>query len=158
MLDVSDLRKGAKIQLDDGQPWLVTRNQPRLGVMNGDLGLLLARPHADGTRRWRLALPAPQRPGSVQWVAAGQLADTASAWALTVHKSQGSEFHHVVLVLPPDADSPILTRELLYTGLTRARERLTLVLPGGAATLRAALRRRTERDSALRDALRQALP
>ncbi|TSE37334.1 RecBCD enzyme subunit RecD [Tepidimonas fonticaldi] len=141
-----------------GQPWLVTRNQPRLGVMNGDLGLLLARPHADGTRRWRLALPAPQRPGSVQWVAAGQLADTASAWALTVHKSQGSEFHHVVLVLPPDADSPILTRELLYTGLTRARERLTLVLPGGAATLRAALRRRTERDSALRDALRQALP
>ncbi|MCX7693139.1 MAG: exodeoxyribonuclease V subunit alpha [Tepidimonas taiwanensis] len=141
-----------------GQPWLVTRNQPRLGVMNGDLGLLLARPHADGSRRWRLALPAPQRPGGVQWVAAGQLADTTSAWALTVHKSQGSEFDHVVLVLPPDADNPILTRELLYTGLTRARERLTLVLPGGEATLRAALRRRTERDSALRDALRQALP
>ena len=141
-----------------GQPWLVTRNQPRLGVMNGDLGLLLARPHADGTRRWRLALPAPQRPGGVLWVNAGQLADTTSAWALTVHKAQGSEFDHVVLVLPPDADSPILTRELLYTGITRARQRLTLVLPGGEATLRAALRRRTERDSALRDALRQALP
>ena len=141
-----------------GQPWLVTRNQPRLGVMNGDLGLLLARPGTDAVQRWRLALPAPLQSGGVQWVTPGQLADTASAWALTVHKAQGSEFDHVVLVLPPDADSPILTRELLYTGLTRARLRLSLVLPGGEATLRVALRRRSERDSALRDALRQALP
>ncbi|MCX7742207.1 MAG: ATP-dependent RecD-like DNA helicase, partial [Tepidimonas sp.] len=94
----------------------------------------------------------------VRWVIAGQLADTRSAWALTVHKAQGSEFDHVVLVLPPDADHPLLTRELLYTGITRARRQLTLVLPGGAATLRAALRRRTQRDSALRQALQQALP
>lgn len=141
-----------------GQPWLVTRNQPRLGVMNGDLGLLLALPRSDGAWRWRLAAPAPQRPRGVQWVAAAQLADAASAWALTVHKSQGSEFEHVVLVLPPDPDSPILTRELLYTGITRARQRLTLVLPGGAPTLLAALRRRSERDSTLRAALQQALP
>ncbi|MDW8335573.1 MAG: exodeoxyribonuclease V subunit alpha [Tepidimonas sp.] len=141
-----------------GQPLLVTRNQPRLGIMNGDVGLLLALRRHDGGLRWRLALPAPEQPDGVRWVIAGQLADTRSAWALTVHKAQGSEFDHVVLVLPPDADHPLLTRELLYTGITRARRQLTLVLPGGAATLRAALRRRTQRDSALRQALQQALP
>ena len=69
---------------------------------------------------------------------------------MTVHKSQGSEFDRVLLVLP-EADMPLLTRELLYTGVTRARERLHLV--AGTDVLRAAVRRRSRRTSGLVDAL-----
>lgn len=141
-----------------GQPWLVTRNQPALGVMNGDLGLLLPLRAPDGGLQWRLALPATQPGAGVHWVLPAQLQHVEPAWAMTVHKAQGSEFDHVILVLPPDPDSPLATRELLYTGITRARQRLTLVLPGGPATLLAALQRRTERDSGLRDAVLAALP
>ncbi|MCX7814126.1 MAG: exodeoxyribonuclease V subunit alpha [Tepidimonas ignava] len=140
-----------------GQPWLITRNQPALGVMNGDLGLLLPRRAPGGGLQWRLALPGAQASG-VQWVLPAQLGHKELAWAMTVHKAQGSEFDHVILVLPPDPDSPLATRELLYTGITRARQRLSLVLPGGPDTLLAALQRRTERDSGLRDAVLAALP
>jgi exodeoxyribonuclease V alpha subunit len=71
------------------------------------------------------------------------------AYALTIHKSQGSEFDEV-LVLLPNAESPVLTRELLYTALTRARRRL--VLWGSEAAIRAAIARPTRRVSGLRDA------
>lgn len=148
-----------------GRPVLVTRNAPALGLMNGDLGLVVpvpAPPDAAGAShappRWRVAFPAPDTPTGVRWALPGQLADVDTAFAMTVHKSQGSEFDHVLLALPPAADSPVLTRELVYTGITRARQRLTLVLPGGPAALHAALARPTQRDSGLRDALRAALP
>jgi exodeoxyribonuclease V alpha subunit len=71
-------------------------------------------------------------------------------FAMTVHKSQGSEFEEVLLVLP-DRDSPLLTRELIYTALTRSRKRLTL--RAGRAPLSAAIRRRIERASGLQEAL-----
>ena len=73
-----------------------------------------------------------------------------TTYATTVHKSQGSEFARVLIVLPPD-DSRLLTRELLYTGITRARE--SVVVWGGEAVLRAAVERRLVRSSGLRDAL-----
>ena len=71
-----------------------------------------------------------------------------TVYALTVHKSQGSEFDHVALLLP-DAPSPILTRELLYTGITRARSHLTLVRPGAPRVLQEAVRTRVLRASGL---------
>jgi len=73
-------------------------------------------------------------------VAVGRLEQVQTAFAMTVHKSQGSEFGHVALVLPPE-DGPLLTRELVYTGLTRARERFTLVAPEPALFARAVGRR-----------------
>lgn len=142
-----------------GRPLLVTRNAPAIGVMNGDLGLLL--PLLDGhggAARWRVAFGAPDQPGGVRWALPSELPAMETAFALTVHKSQGSEFDHVLLALPPEAETPVLTRELLYTGITRARQRLTLLLPGGTASLTAAVARPTRRDSALAEALRAALP
>lgn len=145
-----------------GRPVLVTRNAPALGLMNGDLGLVLPWPprndDPDRRPRWRVAFAAPDTPLGVRWALPGQLPDLETAFALTVHKSQGSEFDHVLLALPPAADNPLLSRELLYTGITRARRRLTLALPGGTEVLRAAVARPTHRDGGLPDALRTALP
>ena len=84
----------------------------------------------------------------IKWVLPSRLQAVETVFALTVHKSQGSEFTHVALVLP-EHPSPILTRELLYTGITRARNYLTLVRPGGTEVLTQAVRRRVLRASGL---------
>ncbi|WP_334133907.1 exodeoxyribonuclease V subunit alpha [Tepidimonas sp.] len=142
-----------------GRPVLVTRNAPAQGLMNGDLGLVLPwTASGDGGRlRWRIAFPAPELPGGVRWALPAQLDALQTAFAMTVHKAQGSEFDHVWLALPAHADSPILTRELLYTGITRARQRLTLVVPAGLPALLQACQQRAERAGGLREALLAAL-
>ncbi|TSE34551.1 exodeoxyribonuclease V subunit alpha [Tepidimonas charontis] len=142
-----------------GRPVLVTRNAPALGLMNGDLGLVLpyAPPGEGHSLRWRLAFAAPELPAGVRWALPAQLDGLQTAFALTVHKAQGSEFDHVWLALPALADSPLLTRELLYTGITRARQRLTLVAPGGVPALLQACTRRAERAGGLRAALLAAM-
>ncbi len=127
-----------------GRPVMVTRNDPGLGLFNGDIGLVLKAP--DGTLK--ACFPAGER---LHAVSVTRLADVQTAWALTVHKSQGSEFGHVVLVLPQE-DSPVLTRELLYTGITRARRALTVVAPRPALVATAAARP-TRRFSGLAQAL-----
>ena len=78
---------------------------------------------------------------------ASRLPQTETAFAMTVHKSQGSEFAHVALVLPPYA-TPVLTRELVYTGITRAKAAFTLVAPD-PVVWSLALQRRTRRASGL---------
>ena len=65
-------------------------------------------------------------PGRERGISVARLAHVETAFAMTVHKSQGSEFDEVLLILPDDANSPLLLRELLYTGITRARRRLLL--------------------------------
>jgi len=102
-----------------GRPVMVTRNDYALELMNGDIGLCL--PGPDGVLR--VAFPAVD--GGVRWVMPSRLDSVETVFAMTVHKSQGSEFAHVLLVIPA-LESPVLTRELVYTGLTRARQRLTL--------------------------------
>ncbi len=98
-----------------GEPVLVTRNQRSLRLSNGDLGVVIDR---DGRR---LLYFDDARVFSV-----GSVGFCQSAWAMTIHKSQGSEFDHVVVVLPAPG-SPLLTRELLYTGVTRAHQRVSVV-------------------------------
>jgi len=71
----------------------------------------------------------PNGRGGIRWVPPSRLTDVETVFAMTVHKSQGSEFDHAALVLP-EHSSPVLTRELVYTGITRARQQFTLVLPG----------------------------
>ena len=105
-----------------GRPVMVTRNDYALELMNGDIGLCL--PGPDGVLR--VAFPAVN--GGVRWVMPSRLDSVETVFAMTVHKSQGSEFTHVLLVIPA-LESPVLTRELVYTGLTRARQRLTLWAP-----------------------------
>ncbi|CAM3338722.1 exodeoxyribonuclease V subunit alpha [Halomonas lysinitropha] len=130
-----------------GRPVLVTRNDYGLGLMNGDIGITLSLPQAmastDGTNRGpalRVAFPAGDGSGQIQWVLPSRLQAVETVFAMTVHKSQGSEFTHTALLLP-DAPNPILTRELVYTGITRARHWLTLVETGRGQLLDAVERR-----------------
>ena len=112
-----------------GRPVMVTRNDYTLQLMNGDIGLCL--PHNQGLR---VAFASGQ--GGIRWVLPSRLDAVESVFAMTVHKSQGSEFDHLTLVLP-DTGAAVLTRELLYTGITRARNQLTLVVPQHRVLLRA---------------------
>ena len=129
-----------------GLPVMVTRNDPLLRVFNGDLGLVLPDP-ADGALKACF-----MREDGLRWIAFARLPDWEPAWAMTVHKSQGSEFAQVLLALPAEA-SPVLTRELVYTGVTRARAGVAVW--AGEAVLRAAVGRRAERMSGLRFTLNQ---
>ena len=130
-----------------GRPTLVTRNDPGLGLSNGDIGIALP----DPDRRMRVYFP--NSDGPPRAILPSRLNHSESAWAMTVHKAQGSEFAHTVLVLPPE-DSPVLSRELLYTAITRARTCFTLIAP--RARLENAIQRQTRRMSGLHAALRNA--
>lgn len=103
----------------EGRPVLITRNDHGLGLYNGDIGIALRSP--DG--RLRVAFELPDH--SIRLLLPSRLPEHETVFAMTIHKSQGSEFHHVAMVLP-DQFSPIITRELVYTGITRAREKLDL--------------------------------
>jgi exodeoxyribonuclease V alpha subunit len=128
----------------EGRPVIVTRNDPALGVFNGDVGIALrATPDEPALRACFVD------GDGVRSVSVSRLADVETAFALTVHKSQGSEFEHTVLVLPPDAGR-VATRELVYTGITRARSALTLVSPRRDA-LAHAIGQTTRRSSGLQD-------
>ncbi len=122
-----------------GRPLLVTSNDYRLRLFNGDTGVVVA---AGGRPR-----AAFLRDGVVDLLSPGRLADVTTLHAMSVHRSQGSQYDAVTLVLPP-AGSPLLTRELLYTGATRAQHRLRVV--GSRPALEAAVRRPVVRASGLR--------
>ena len=137
-----------------GRPVMVTRKDPALGVFNGDIGITLPAavlPQSDGADAApRLRVYFADGP-QLRSVGVGRLAHVETAFAMTVHKSQGSEFEHTALVLPAHA-GPVLSRELVYTGITRARTAFTLVAaqPGLLAT---AVQQRTQRASGLQDLL-----
>ncbi|WP_225781904.1 exodeoxyribonuclease V subunit alpha [Xenophilus sp. Marseille-Q4582] len=142
-----------------GRPVLVTRNDHALGLMNGDVGLVLdrparfdastGRPEADAGLARRVAFAAADGSGGVRWVLPARLPAVETVFAMTVHKSQGSEFAHTALVLP-DAANPVLTRELVYTGITRAKEWFTLVAgPNGDRVFGEAVAQRVMRASGL---------
>jgi exodeoxyribonuclease V alpha subunit len=124
-----------------GRPVMVTRNDAQLGVFNGDVGVAL--PNAQGALKvWFLD------GDQLRSVSVTRLAHVETAFAMTVHKSQGSEFLHTALVLPPGG-ADVLSRELVYTGITRAREQFSLIeaQPG---LLEAAIARPSVRASGLR--------
>ncbi len=151
-----------------GRPVMVTRNDHELGLMNGDVGITLALPREDegvaanlGARssaaglagRARdvlcVAFPGAHDGADIRWVLPSRLQAVETVFAMTVHKSQGSEFVHAALLLP-ERLSPVLTRELVYTGITRARHWFTLATAGrGDAVLQQAVTRRVTRASGL---------
>jgi exodeoxyribonuclease V alpha subunit len=121
-----------------GRPVMVTANDPINGVFNGDAGVVVAREAG-----MEVVLGSA---GAIRVLAPSRLDRVETWWAMTIHKSQGSEFDHAVVSLP-QAASPILTRELLYTAVTRARRRLTVV--GTEESVRAAIVRPVARASGL---------
>ena len=105
-----------------GRPVMITHNDYELGLMNGDVGITLAGPGG------RLRVVFLNDRGAVRWVLPSRLQAAGTVFAMTVHKAQGSEFDHAALAMP-EALSPVLTRELVYTAITRARRFFTLVGP-----------------------------
>jgi len=129
-----------------GRPVMVTQNDYELQVFNGDTGIIL--PDPEQGHELRAFFPSLE--GGFKKIHPIRLPEHETVYAMTVHKSQGSEFDQVLLILP-DRDSPVLTRELIYTAVTRARKHVEVW--GREAVFRAAVSRRTERTSGLRDAL-----
>ncbi len=113
----------------EGRPVIMTRNDYQLGLMNGDVGVTLNVAGADQGAMLRVAFRLPD--GRISLVLPSRLDAVESVYAMTVHKSQGSEFRHAALVLPESHQT--VSRELLYTAITRARQRFTLA--GTAAAL-----------------------
>lgn len=122
-------------------PVMVVHNDPSLGVNNGDLGVVMA---SDRDTVW---LEPETRGGEPRRVPRLLLPDLEPAWATTVHKSQGSEYDDVAIVLPGDPSCPLLTREILYTAVTRTRHGVRLW--AGADAVGACIRRPVVRASGL---------
>ena len=129
-----------------GRPVMITRNDYPLRLFNGDIGITAPDPEAGGDLRVWL----PAADGGLRKLHPRRLPEHETVYAMTVHKSQGSELSRVMLILP-DRPAPVLTRELLYTGITRAREQVEI--HGGVQIFRQAVANRIERSSGLRDAL-----
>lgn len=128
-----------------GCPVMVTSNNYSLNLFNGDVGIIW--PDPQDRRQLRAFFPSA---GGTRSLPLFSLPEHEQVYAMTVHKSQGSEFDRVLFILP-DRDTPLLTRELIYTAVTRAREQVTIW--GKKDIFAAAVSRRIERSSGLREAL-----
>ncbi|QKJ37929.1 MULTISPECIES: exodeoxyribonuclease V subunit alpha [unclassified Pseudomonas] len=143
----------------EGRPVLMTRNDYGLGLMNGDIGIALKLPERDGPdagkQVLRVAFPRNDGQGGVRFVLPSRLNDVETVFAMTVHKSQGSEFAHTALILP-DALNPVLTKELVYTAITRGKHWFSLIEPR-AGVFEEAVQRKVKRLSGLMLALEGAV-
>ncbi len=132
-----------------GKPILITQNDYQLQLYNGDVGILLpdvgAKENPKQLWAWFIG-----KENTLRRFAPARLPGHETAYAMTVHKSQGSEFDRILFILP-DRDAPVLSRELVYTGLTRARTQVELWW--SETVLIEAVARRAERNSGLRDLL-----
>lgn len=124
-----------------GRPILIRRNDPALGLANGDSGFLMG--DGPGAKSW---FPDSRDGAGLRELPVALLPEWDTAWAITVHQSQGSEFGRVSVLLP-DRDNPLLARELLYTAVTRARHGIRLL--ASAEILKACINRQTRRGSGL---------
>jgi exodeoxyribonuclease V alpha subunit len=144
------LRKEGLIQRDnqwyDGRPVMITKNDYNLRLFNGDVGITLADP--EGDRELRVFFPSQE--GAIRKFPPLRLPEHETVYAMTVHKSQGSEFDQVLFLIP-DKPVPVLTRELVYTAITRAKKKVEVW--GRDEIFYSAVSRRIARTSGLRDAL-----
>ncbi|QAX82285.1 exodeoxyribonuclease V subunit alpha [Candidatus Pseudomonas adelgestsugas] len=132
----------------EGRPVLITSNDYCLGLMNGDIGIALKLPESGcDLQVLRVAFPRNNGQAGVRFVLPSRLNDIETAYAMTVHKSQGSEFAHTALILPDTLHS-VLTKELIYTGITRAKHWFSLIEPR-SGIFEEAIRRKVKRVSGL---------
>ena len=125
-----------------GRPVLVTQNNPLLHLYNGDIGLCLP----DNTQNNRLMVYFQRPDGSIKSYLPSRISQCETVFAMTIHKSQGSEFEEVLIVLP-DNINPVLTKELLYTAITRAKK--TVKLLADKAVLTATIQQKVARVTGL---------
>jgi len=130
-----------------GRPILITVNDYTMRLFNGDTGILFPDPEHGG--ELRASFPTPD--GSVRTIPPERLPAHETAYAMTIHKSQGSEFERVLMLLPP-VESDLLTRELIYTGITRAKK--SVEIWADEALFCASVQKKTARHSGLQHALR----
>lgn len=131
-----------------GRPILITQNDAVLQLFNGDIGLCLADSESNGQLRVYFLLA----DGSIRKYSPARLPNCETVFAMTIHKSQGSEFEEVLLLLP-ETINPILTKELIYTGITRARSVVKLVASKGV--LIETILRKVERFSGLSERVKK---
>ena len=140
---LKEAKKAAKVNGDYlsmvGVPIMVTHNTPERKLFNGDVGVTVRGPHG-------MVVLFPRGKKTIACPVA-LLPEHELAYAMTVHKSQGSEFENVMVVLPNDVDHPLLNRQIVYTGITRAKKRAVVV--GTSDVLTTALSRRLVRDTGL---------
>lgn len=129
-----------------GRPVMITRNDYGMRLFNGDVGLILPDPGQKG--KWSACFR--ESDGGIRLIAPVRLPEHETVYALTVHKCQGSEFDELLLLLP-DRDVPVLTRELIYTAITRARKKIEIW--SDEELFIRAVSRRIERSSGLRETL-----
>ncbi len=132
------------------QPILITQNDYRLKLFNGDVGLIFAETQTAREQGASLRAYFPIEGGWYRDILPSRLPQRETVFAMTVHKSQGSEFERVILILPSEP-SELLTRELIYTAVTRGRQ--SLEIWGNKETSIQAVSRMVERASGLRDYL-----
>ncbi|MBT2142957.1 MULTISPECIES: exodeoxyribonuclease V subunit alpha [unclassified Rhodanobacter] len=155
--DLIARRLTARFGIDGGRAWyhgrpvIITRNDYARGLFNGDVGIALE--GAEGLRVW---FELSDRDGSagLRSYSPRALPAHESAWAITIHRSQGSEYHDVAVLLPPDPDNRVLTRELVYTAISRARSHAEIWTTDDS--LRAALARPIRRQGGLRERLQRS--
>lgn len=128
-----------------GRPIMIQRNDSTLGLFNGDIGIMLN--NDEGEMKAFFQLP----DGTLKAIQPSRLPQHETAYVMTVHKSQGSEFTHTALVLPTQF-SPIVSRELLYTAITRAKQKLSLY--SSEYMVKMAIQTRIQRRSGLVEKLR----
>jgi exodeoxyribonuclease V alpha subunit len=130
-----------------GRPVLITSNDYKLGLFNGDIGITMPIPNSAGNA---MHVFFPGTSGELRQFLPYRLPRHETVYAMTVHKSQGSEFENVYLILP-DKDYSVLSRELIYTAITRASQSVTIL--GKEEVLRTSISRVIERKSGLHDSL-----
>lgn len=141
----------------EGRPVLITQNDYSLGLMNGDVGIALYVPTFTQQGRvseglsLRVAFAKNDGSGAVRWLLPSRLSAVETVFAMTVHKSQGSEFTHTALILPEQLN-PVLTKELVYTAITRAKQKFSLIEPV-RGVFSQAIQRSVKRNSGLLEAI-----
>lgn len=133
---------------EPGVPLLVTVNSARSRLVNGDIGLVVNAPSPDGTVTRAVHFPDGE---TGRYVSIAQLPPIEICFAMTIHKSQGSEYDHLAVILP-NRESPLLNRELVYTAVTRAKK--SLIIIGQTEQLSDAIKNRSVRYSALGSMIR----
>jgi exodeoxyribonuclease V alpha subunit len=132
------------------RPVMIIRNDYQMNLYNGDTGIIAPDPESgDALKAWFPA-PAKESRKAFRSIAVSRLPEHETAFAITVHKSQGTEFDSIMLLLP-DTDTPLLTRELIYTAMTRARKKITIL--GKPDIFKNGVLRKIQRKSGLREKL-----
>jgi exodeoxyribonuclease V alpha subunit len=132
----------------ENRPVIITRNNYELDLFNGDLGIV----RTDGEGNLRVWFEGSD--GAIRSVLPTYLNNCETVFAMTIHKSQGSEFNNVMVILPEGIENPLLTRELLYTAITRAKERV--VVQGAYETILHASSKSVKRISGICDRIQLA--